>query len=105
RDEIAAQQVILPPAPWLWFLLPMPTSWSVRKKAANCNKRHQKRPDLDNLVKALLDSVFRDSSDAHVWDIRATKLWAKTGAIVIADANASGRQEIWRFLGEQAGKE
>lgn len=63
------------------FHMPMPKSWSKVKKTMNEGKAHQSRIDVDNLLKALLDAVFKD--DAHIWDVRVTKLWAYKGAIEI----------------------
>lgn len=42
---------------------------------------HKGRPDIDNLIKSLLDSIF--DNDAHVWDIRGTKIWGKKGGVEI----------------------
>lgn len=63
------------------FVIPMPKSWSAKKKAAHLNKPHQTTPDADNLLKALLDAVYAD--DRSVWDIRVTKIWGVIGQIVI----------------------
>lgn len=49
------------------FGLPIPESWSKRKKADA--SEHTGRPDLDNLVKCVLDGfngiVFKDDSQVH----------------------------------------
>jgi len=63
------------------FYMPMPKSWSKKKKLSYDGKPHQQVPDIDNIAKALLDGVY--SSDAHIWDIRASKIWAKNGGIEI----------------------
>lgn len=55
------------------FHVPMPKSWSKKKKAQFEGKPHQQRPDLDNFLKAWKDSVYEE--DAIVWNIEATKLW------------------------------
>ena len=65
------------------FWLPMPESWPKYKKAAMLGQPHQQKPDVDNLVKALLDGVFRNKDDAVIWDLRATKKWGDVGKIVI----------------------
>jgi Holliday junction resolvase RusA-like endonuclease len=59
---------------WWKFYLPMPASLSAKKRAATANTGLRKRPDFDNLVKAVYDSLLED--DSHVWDVRATKLWS-----------------------------
>jgi len=66
------------------FHVPMPKSWSQKKRDAMRGQPHQSRPDVDNFTKALLDSLFAE--DSNIWDIRTTKLWSDDGAIeVIAD--------------------
>lgn len=63
------------------FHIPMPKSWSERKRAQMEGQPHQQKPDVDNLVKALLDALCED--DSYVWDMRKTKLWSNTGKIEI----------------------
>jgi Holliday junction resolvase RusA-like endonuclease len=66
------------------FYLPMPRSWSNRRRTQANGTPHTPKPDADNLGKACLDAlVARDQ--AH-WDARSIKLWAHTARIVIADA-------------------
>jgi Holliday junction resolvase RusA-like endonuclease len=55
------------------FHVPMPKSWSKKKKVQFEGKPHQQRPDLDNFLKAWKDSVYEE--DAIVWNVEATKLW------------------------------
>lgn len=63
------------------FYLPMPKSWSKKKKREMQLKPHQQKPDVDNLCKALLDALYGD--DSHIYDIRISKYWALAGAINI----------------------
>lgn len=66
----------------LTFYLPMPTSWSKKKKEAMNGQPHQQKPDVDNLVKAFLDALLGD--DAKVWHLAGVqKRWAYEGAIVV----------------------
>lgn len=65
------------------FHIPMPSSWSKKKKEAMLGQPHQQRPDVDNLQKALQDAVLEE--DSSVWDVRITKRWAETGSIEIKD--------------------
>ena len=46
---------------WLAFL-PMPESWSKRKKAEMSGKLHRTKPDRDNIDKAILDALFTNDS-------------------------------------------
>jgi len=69
------------------FQLPMPPSWSARKRAELNGKPHQQKPDLDNLLKALMDALLPD--DSIVWDIHARKVWGTIGTITL------NRSEAW----------
>lgn len=63
------------------FVLPMPKSWSKKKKAEMVSQPHQQKPDLDNLEKALMDAVLAE--DSNVWKIRSEKIWGVNGAMLI----------------------
>lgn len=85
RDQIRTEArrlgYTLQPAVSVTFYLPMPRSWSQRKREAMNGRPHQQRPDLDNLIKALLDAL--DSEDGFVWRVEAHKRWASEGQIEI----------------------
>jgi Holliday junction resolvase RusA-like endonuclease len=86
RDEIALTIRELPADFFhVVFLLPMPRSWSDRKKSELAGWPHTGTPDKDNLEKGLIDAVYRNRDDSHVWNTASTKLWAYQGAIVISD--------------------
>lgn len=55
------------------FYLPMPKSWSKKKKKHLHGQFCQSRPDLDNLLKAFCDSLL--SEDKHIASISASKRW------------------------------
>ncbi|ARD60179.1 crossover junction endodeoxyribonuclease RuvA [Kosakonia radicincitans DSM 16656] len=83
-DEVRICGVVLPVAgAYVTFILPMPASWSKKKRAEMNGKPHQVKPDKDNLEKALLDALFEN--DAHIWDSRVTKLWGESGQIIIEE--------------------
>ena len=65
----------------LLFELPMPKSWSKKKKKEMLGQPHQQKPDIDNLVKGLLDAVCTD--DSYIYKVDAEKRWAETGAICV----------------------
>ncbi len=69
------------------FVMPMPKSWSIKKKESMNSKPHQQAPDKDNLEKALLDALCSDG-DAHIWDGRVTKIWGYEGQIIITKEDA-----------------
>ncbi|MDX6042622.1 RusA family crossover junction endodeoxyribonuclease [Scandinavium lactucae] len=84
-DEVRLKNVSLPECGYhVIFVLPMPPSWSKKKKADYCGKPHQQRPDKDNLEKALLDALFGE--DSHIWDGRVSKIWGERGQIIIREA-------------------
>lgn len=69
------------------FVLPMPKSWSAKKRQAMDGKPHQQKPDIDNLLKALLDALFDD--DSRIWNISATKIWGQAGHIIVTNPGGS----------------
>jgi Holliday junction resolvase RusA-like endonuclease len=68
------------------FEIPMPNSWSKKKKKEMHQKPHQQKPDIDNLVKAVLDSLFHD--DSHVFYINAFKTWSHVGSVFLSNIDA-----------------
>lgn len=86
RDEVAHKIKELPMDFFhVVFILPVPASWSQKRKLATIGRPHLGRPDKDNLEKGLIDAVYRFGDDGHVWNTASTKLWGGTGAIIIAD--------------------
>lgn len=83
KDEVRLRKVKVPERHHVIFVVPMPGSWSKKKKAEMDGKPHQKRPDADNFWKALLDAVFEE--DSHIWDARVTKVWGYEGQIKIGE--------------------
>ncbi len=65
------------------FYLPMPPSWSVKKRAAMNGQPHKQRPDIDNLIKGLFDHLAKE--DSYIWGVEATKIWAEKGSITLND--------------------
>lgn len=63
------------------FLIPMPDSWSGKKKKQSNKMPCKAMPDTDNLIKAFMDS-FSDN-DSFVWKITAQKIWAYRGSIIV----------------------
>lgn len=63
------------------FYIPMPKSWSKKKMIKMYNTPHNQKPDIDNLVKAVMDTLMTD--DKQVWKIKAEKRWSDSGSIMI----------------------
>ena len=55
------------------FFIPVPPSWSKKKKALHHGRFHQSKPDIDNLQKAFLDSLMAE--DKQVAHLEVQKRW------------------------------
>lgn len=73
----------LPDAVQLEFGIPMPKSWSKKKRQMMDNEPHQQRPDTDNLTKAIKDILCDD--DGYVWREYAEKRWSVNGYVRIEE--------------------
>lgn len=67
------------------FVIPLPKSWSKKKKSMMAGTGHTQKPDIDNLVKAFLDAIMKD--DSGVSSIAARKIWGEHGAIHVKHFN------------------
>lgn len=67
------------------FGIKMPTSYSNKKKATLEGNGHTSKPDLDNLIKNVLDrgNGILWSDDKYIHTIQSTKKWADKGYIKI----------------------
>ncbi len=71
------------------FVIPMPEGWSKKKKIEFDGKPHMgstgkpptKDLDLDNLLKALGDAIYKN--DSGIYDIHITKRWGSKGKIIV----------------------
>lgn len=72
----------LPEVLILEFFIPMPTSWSLKKKARMAGQPHQQKPDIDNLCKAVMDALSAD--DSYIYILHAKKYWSYEPGIEIA---------------------
>ena len=66
----------------LVFVLPMPKSWSKKKKLKMDGRPHTQTPDKDNLEKALLDAIYPDDS-AFWWSGPIMKVWGEVGKLIV----------------------
>jgi Holliday junction resolvase RusA-like endonuclease len=55
------------------FFIPMPKSWRKFKREAMHLKLHKSKPDLDNLIKAMGDSLLKE--DKAIAHFEAAKFW------------------------------
>jgi Holliday junction resolvase RusA-like endonuclease len=69
------------------FVLPMPESWSKKKRDTYCGGPHQSTPDIDNLCKAFFDCLCQQ--DSFIYDIKALKIWGEIGKIIIRNGQSA----------------
>tara|TARA_R100000406_G_scaffold95172_2_gene88741 strand:- start:582 stop:953 length:372 start_codon:yes stop_codon:yes gene_type:complete len=65
------------------FCIPMPKSWSLKKKAEYAGEPHQNKPDLDNLLKGFLDCLMDEDKMVHTINARKTWMYEGRGLIII----------------------
>lgn len=60
------------------FYIPVPPSLSNAEKRRRIGQPHQMKPDIDNLIKAVLDALW--DNDCHVWALGfPVKRWTEEG--------------------------
>ena len=72
---------VFPPFVDCVFIVPMPASWSEKKKSQMNGMPCKTKPDTDNMVKGIKDTFMQD--DSHVWYEIAQKYWGYKGSIII----------------------
>jgi Holliday junction resolvase RusA-like endonuclease len=82
KDECLAQGIEIGDVVEVVFVIPMPVSWSKKKREKMNGQPHQQKPDIDNLAKALMDVC---SEDSHVWSLLAVKRWGEIGLIELGE--------------------
>lgn len=83
KDACREQGMFIPAQCMIVFNIAMPVSWSKKHRASMNGQPHQQKPDLDNMLKAVMDAVHED--DAHIWAVKAEKRWAETPSIEIRE--------------------
>lgn len=64
------------------FGIPMPASWSEKRKERAEGTPHQQRPDLSNLLKAVEDAL--NEKDEWIWQFRGLrKIWRREGYVYL----------------------
>ena len=81
-DEVRLRGIAVQPGDRITFVVPMPRSWSRTKRSLSVLTPHKSVPDVDNLLKALLDAVLPGGDQAY-WCCTIRKLWGWQGAIVV----------------------
>ena len=65
----------------IYFSIAMPKSWSKKKKKQMNKQPHQQKPDIDNLIKSVLDSLAEE--DSYIYSVKAVKSWSEKGNVCI----------------------
>ena len=86
-DEVRLRGVTVLSGDSVTFVIPMPKSWSKKKRAQMNGKPHMAKPDVDNLGKACFDACHSD--DSHIWKITLIKIWGESGSIRISRSTSS----------------
>jgi Holliday junction resolvase RusA-like endonuclease len=77
------------------FYMPMPNSWSGKKKERLNGQIHTSKPDIDNLIKGVFDAIngicWKD--DRQVYEVHSKKFYSFNPGIGI---------EIWELEEEEA---
>ena len=85
KEELNAEAIdsgyLVTPELDLVFFIPMPVSWSKKKKQEMLGMPHQQTPDIDNLLKAFMDALCTQDNFVHT--VKAKKIWATEGRIQI----------------------
>lgn len=83
RDAVQAAGLEVKDGDALLFVVPMPPSWSAKKRAAMEALPHRQKPDLDNLIGGLFDAAMPEG-DQHIARLGACgKVWGRVGVILV----------------------
>lgn len=66
---------------FILICLPFPKSYSKKKRLKLMAKAHQEKPDIDNLIKTVLDSLKKD--DKTVYFVAGKKMWHEQAMVLI----------------------
>jgi len=85
KDALRAQANVmnfeLPDSFEAVYVIPMPDSWSEKKKKRMNGMPHQVKPDTDNITKGIKDALR--VQDSSIWYECAQKRWGYAGCIII----------------------
>lgn len=95
----------------IWFYLPFPQSWRKPKRDIMGGKPHMSTPDLDNMLKAIFDSIMprrnrisgdKGADDRKIHNYAAWKVWDQPGAerIVIAEYSPDEYERVFQIPAE-----
>lgn len=73
------------------FVLAMPESWSSKKKISMNGQPHRQKPDIDNLLKFVMDALLPEG-DECINDVHAIKIWGYEGKVTIEQHDTTETQ-------------
>ena len=72
---------------FIYVTFPIPPSYSKKRTEAclNDSEKHTKRPDLDNVVKAVIDGMDKIvfDNDSQITSIHATKVYGQVAKVEV----------------------
>lgn len=82
KDLIRKSGITLQDGDGLTFHCSMPKSWSKKKKLAMNGQAKTTKPDLDNMLKTVMDAMFEQ--DEHIWHLsHLKKVWSDNPRIEV----------------------
>lgn len=98
KDSVVSQSkgFILGKAFIAIFVLPMPSSWSKKKKEKMNNSFHESKPDASNLLKAIEDILLKD--DSKISFPITIKIWGYKQMIYIKNIHDEQVKEVIDYL-------
>jgi hypothetical protein len=78
------------------FVLPMPESWSKKKKEKMNNLFHESKPDASNLLKAVEDILLVD--DSKIYFPITIKVWGNKSAVYIKNISEERVGDVINYL-------
>jgi len=84
KDEVRAQKVKISATPFVVFYMPMPDSWTGKRRDRYRMATHLTPPTLGDLLDGLFEAVF-ETDYSHLAAVQGLKFWADTGSILVGE--------------------
>jgi len=81
--RLLAQTWELPDVFAITFVMPMPKSWSKKRRNDMDGRPQKSTPDLDNLLKGFTDALREQDKEIH--QVLARKIWGETGEVRVLE--------------------
>ena len=70
----------------------MPKSWTKKKKAALLHTPHRQKPDVDNLIKTIMDALCKQ--DEYIYHIDVKKFWAEESFVILENLGDGNEEKF-----------